>query len=180
MTDFAHTTVARDNRHHKALRLRGFMILLGVDVEHGWALLLAEDGKAAAELRRRIRKAAGFDREPSRETWQAALVELERRPPVIVGEELRDRAAPCGCWPARDTGVLYEFPPTPAGPVGWPCQHQLAPPEASHLCTRGGKEPSPADLEVVAEFGRQLQRRADDEATAPPPAPPDEGEPWWS
>lgn len=175
--DFSHTNVARDNRHRKALRLRAFLILFGVDVEAGFAATSPDAGPAGAELRRRVRKAAGYDREPSAETWQQALVELERRPPAIVAEADRDRQAPCGCWPARDTGVLYESPPTPLGPTGWPCQHHVS--FDAILCTRGGAVTAEAAA-AVQDFGRELARQADEAALAPGDDVLEPDQPWWA
>lgn len=179
--DFAHTRAARDNRHRKALRLRLAMVTAGVTVEAGFALVDPDAGPHTAELRKRIRKLAGVDREPSRETWTAALVELERRPASIVDVDAHPGQAPCGCWPARDTGVLYEFCPRPGQPYGWPCPHGNAPPAPPTLCDRGGKGATAKDLEVVAEFGAELQRRSDEQVALEAAADVEAaGEPWWA
>lgn len=121
--DFGHTRDAKANRAHKAGRLRLAAIGAGVTPELLRAALHPDAGRDATDLRRRLRRAAGVDREPSTETWTLALVELERRPGRFLPEPDRAGPGPCGCWPARDTGALYEFPPTPTGPFGWPCPH---------------------------------------------------------
>lgn len=203
--DYAHSGEANLNRHRKALALRTAAISAGMTAIEFGAALDADTGRVGIEARRRLRKAAGLDREPSIETWAAALVELERRPPRIVVDELRHRRAPCGCWPARDTGVLYEFPPTPQGPAGWPCAHpdgwepELVvvdqmdgtrvelevppPPPGAILCTRGGKGPTAADLEAVQAYSEFLAGRPDpptDNLSDEPAPEAPVGDAWWS
>lgn len=168
--DFAHTRTARDNRHRKALALRLAAIYAGLTPTELAAITSADAGPAAAAARRAIRKAAHLDREPSTETWAAAIVELERRPARIVAEPARAAMAPCGCWPARDTGVLYEFPPAPTGPLGWPCPH-YEPADGAAIPTAlmcGPKPPSEADRAAVEEFRRLLESVADQESVRRP------------
>jgi hypothetical protein len=189
--DFKHSKVARERRAAKARVLRLAMIELGLEVTEAETLL--EDHPATKAMRLEVRRLARLDRDPSMETWQAAVAELRRRPARLLAEVGPDGKAPCGCTPDPQTGVLYEsLPKLDCGYVfrGWPCSHYEEPPAAPgdvgtpRMC--GPKPPTEQDLVVVNEFvdvlaDRHALEHANDDPDRPEPedvADPDEPS-WW-
>lgn len=150
--DFGHTRTAQQNRAVKAARLALHLHALGITADRAATL--------EPKARRQAERDAGVPRS-SDETWTVALGNLRARPPRLE----RDRPPGCACT-ANEHGVLYEDPPRPDAPYeysGWPCRCPT-PPAGAILCTRGGKQPTAADLAAVDAFAAQLRDHR------PPPA----------
>ena len=90
--DFAHTRHAEANRQRKAHALAAAAANLGLQP---YELKLIGSTSVEAEHRRRVRRAAGLDRDPSVETWMLALAHLEARAATLPGAR---QCTACGAF----------------------------------------------------------------------------------
>lgn len=182
--DFAHSRQANAHRAVKASRLRVACYVTATMPAQLRAAIEAPDEHR--DLRLAVRKAAGIDRDPSQETWAAALALLERDPPRLAADWPDD---PCH---ANEAGVLLEFDGAPV----WPCPHgrpgyvddpAARAAAAGAACSRGAV--GNADAAMLEEFADVLRTasafdRADGasdqvENQEAAPAPVEDPSSWW-
>ncbi|MGN8245250.1 hypothetical protein ACTHAM_002369 [Cellulomonas soli] len=156
-TDHAHTPTSTANRRKKASALAAAAASLGLQP---YELTCVGGTVADADRRRRVRRAAGLDRDASVETWQLALGFLEARVRTMPSSVM---CPACG-WPVlivtTDAGVRLFLDPFPRedGTV-WP----HATPQGTRARVIAGHE-TPPDGEPLF---RQHQRSCPADKRAP-------------
>ncbi|EYR64644.1 hypothetical protein N866_07100 [Actinotalea ferrariae CF5-4] len=116
--DFAHTRHAETNRQRKANALAAAAANLGLQP---YELKVIGSTAVEAEQRRRVRRTAGLDRDPSVETWMLALGYLEARAAGLPGAR---QCTACGAFVLQvvtehDQRLLIDPYPHATGTV-WP------------------------------------------------------------
>ena len=116
--DFAHTRHAETNRRRKATALAAAAVNLGLQP---YELKVIGSTATEAEARRRVRRAAGVDRDPSVQTWMLTLGYLEARAASLPGAR---QCQHCGAFvlevlTEHEQRLLLDPWPHPAGTV-WP------------------------------------------------------------
>lgn len=152
--DYGHTPAAESNRRRKAHALSGAAWSMGLQP---YELTVVGGGAQEAELRSRVRRAARLDRDPSVETWQAAIGQLMARIMTMPG------TAPCPrCdWHVREviteagTRLLIDPLAHPAGTV-WP----VTTPDGQRAKVLAGHDERPDDVPLYRQHSTTCPAQA--------------------